>query len=137
MSEGNALALAFRRNASGDRLFPDMTATGGTIDGITVVASSAAGGNIIGVQPSYVLMADDGGVTIDASTEASLQMDSAPASPADATTVLVSLFQHNLVGLRAERFVNWKRVNAAAVYYLTAANYPAPSALSDSPARSK
>ena len=47
--------------------------------------------------------------TIDASQEASLQMDSAPASPADATTVYVSLWQTNTVGLRAERFVNWKR----------------------------
>ena len=34
------------------------------------------------------MMADDGAVTIDASTEASLQMDSAPMSPVDATTVL-------------------------------------------------
>ena len=42
-------------------------------------------------------------------------MDSAPMSPADATTVYVSLLQNNLVGLRAERFVNWKRGNAKAV----------------------
>jgi len=129
MSEGNGLALAFRRNSGGDRLFPDMTASGGTIEGINVVTSQAAGTNVIGVQPSYVLMADEGGVTIDVSREASLQMDSAPASPADATTVLVSLWQHNLVGLRAERFINWKRINTNAVYYLTAVNYPAPSAL--------
>ena len=48
-------------------------------------------------------------------------MDSAPVSPADATTVMVSLWQHNTVGLRAERFANWKRVDANAVKYLTAA----------------
>jgi HK97 family phage major capsid protein/HK97 family phage prohead protease len=129
MSEGNAIALAFRRDASGNALFPDMSASGGTIQGITVVASQAAAGNIIGVQPSLVLMADEGGVTIDASREASVQMDSAPDSPGVATTVLVSFWQQNLVGLRAERFVNWKRVNTNAVYYLTAAAYPAPSAL--------
>jgi HK97 family phage major capsid protein/HK97 family phage prohead protease len=134
MSEGNGLALAFRRNAGGDRLFPEMTAAGGTIEGINVVTSQAAGTNVIGVQPSYVLMADEGGVTIDVSREASLQMDSAPASPADATTVTISLWQHNLVGLRAERFINWKRINTNAVYYLTAVNYPAPSAL-EAPAR--
>jgi hypothetical protein len=39
----------------------------------------------------------------------------------------VSLWQTNTVGLRAERFVNWKRANANAVKYLTAAAYPAPS----------
>jgi HK97 family phage major capsid protein/HK97 family phage prohead protease len=134
MSEGNALALAFRRDASGNRLFPNMGASGGTIEGITVVASQAAGTNIIGVQPSLVLMADEGGVTIDASREASLQMDSAPDAPPSATTVLVSLWQNNLVGLRAERFVNWKRINTNAVYYLTAAAYPAPSSVAENPA---
>jgi hypothetical protein len=82
---------------------------------------------VIGVQPSLILYADDGGVTIDASREASVQMDSAPASPPDATTVMVSLWQNNLVGLRAERFVNWKRASNYAVTYLTAATYPAPA----------
>ena len=75
----------------------------------------------------------DGAVSIDSSTEASLQMDSAPASPADATTVYVSLFQTNTVALRAERFANWKRVGAS-VKYLTAAAYPAPAgAMADEP----
>jgi hypothetical protein len=98
------------------------------------VTSNTAGTNVIALQPSLVLYADDGGVTIDASREASLQMDSAPASPADATTVYVSLWQTNTVGLRAERFVTWKRANANAVKYLTAAAYPAPSvALASAP----
>jgi len=66
-------------------------------------------------------------VTIDASEQASLQMDSAPASPADATTVYVSLWQTNSIGLRAERFINWAKANANAVKYLTATAWPAPS----------
>jgi hypothetical protein len=57
-------------------------------------------------------------------------MDSAPMSPADATTVYVSLWQNNAVGLRAERFINWNKANANAVKYLTAAAYPAPAAAS-------
>jgi len=64
-------------------------------------------------------------------------MDSAPMSPADATTVYVSLFQTNSVALRAERFINWKKVNANAVKYLTATAWPAPtgttSAAADAP----
>jgi HK97 family phage major capsid protein/HK97 family phage prohead protease len=125
MSEVNALALGFTKNPDGTRAFPNVGVSGGTIEGITVVASQAAGTNVIALQPSLILYADDGGVTIDASREASLQMDSAPVSPADATTVLVSLWQNNYVGLRAERFVNWKRANNVAVTYLTAAAYPA------------
>ena len=127
MSPSNALAIAFATNTDGSPKFPGMSASGGSIKGINIVTSQAAGGNIIGVQPDLILYADDGGVTIDASREASLQMDSAPMAPADATVVMVSLWQNNLVGLRAERFVNWKRASAYAVKYLTAAAYPAPA----------
>jgi hypothetical protein len=100
---------------------------GGQYRGLNFVTSTQAAALVIAVQPALVLYADDGGVTIDASREASLQMDSAPASPADATTVYVSLWQTNSVGLRAERFVNWKRASTNAVKYLTAAAYTAPA----------
>ena len=53
-------------------------------------------------------------------------MDSAPASPADAR--IVSLWQNNLVGLRAERFINWKRARANGVQYLTGDGLAGPGA---------
>jgi HK97 family phage major capsid protein len=130
MSASNALSLSFRTNTDGSPLFPGLSMDGGTYRGLTFVTSQAAGGNVIALQPSLILYADDGGVTIDASREASLQMDSAPASPADATTVYVSLWQTNTVGLRAERYINWLKANANAVKYLTAAAYPAPAGMS-------
>ena len=127
LSSANALALSFRSNLDGSPQFPGITIGGGTYKGLTFITSNVAGTNVVALQPAYVLYADDGATTIDASREASLQMDSAPMSPADATTVYVSLFQNNLVALRAERFANWKRANANAVKYLTAANWPAPT----------
>lgn len=127
MSAANALSLSFRTNLDGTPQFPGIGIEGGTYKGLNFITSQAAGGNVIALQPSLILYADDGGVTIDASREASLQMDSAPASPADATTVLISLWQNNLVGLRAERFVNWAKGNANAVKYLTATAWPAPT----------
>ena len=129
MSEVNALALSFQTNADGSPQFPGIGINGGSYRGLNIVTSQAAGTNVIGLQPALILYADDGGVTIDASREASLQMDSAPMSPADATVVMVSLWQNNLVGLRAERFVNWKRAHAQAVKYLTAVSYPAPAGM--------
>ena len=134
MSPSNALAWSFyTAGTGGARLFPELTMNGGTVQGMNVVTSQAAGTNVIAFQPNLVLYADDGGVTIDASREASLQMDSAPMSPADATVVMVSLWQNNFVGLRAERFVNWKRTMTNAVKYLTAAAYPAPTAAMEQP----
>ena len=127
MSAANALSLSFRTYLDGSAQFPGVSMSGGTYKGINFVTSNAAQGLVIALQPAYILYADEGGVSIDASREASLQMDSAPASPADATTVMVSLWQHNMVGLRAERFANWKRANTNAVKYLTATAWPSPS----------
>jgi hypothetical protein len=70
------------------------------------------------VKPSENLVADDGQVTIDTSSEASVQMDSAPTYPVSASTVLISAFQQNLLLIRAERFVNWKRARDASVAVL-------------------
>jgi HK97 family phage major capsid protein len=124
VSETNALAMAFLRESTGARVFPNVTVNGGSAEGITIVTSTQAGTNVILLHPSAILYADDGGVSIDVSREASVQMDSAPTAP-DATTVLVSLWQNNLVGLRAERFINWKRAVDAGVALITGAQYPA------------
>lgn len=115
MSEANALALAGSLNQLGQPLFPGLDATGGTARGLTVVTSQVLGSNNVLLAPDCVVIADDGGVTIDVSREASLQMDSAPMAAPDATTVLTSLWQMNLVGLRAERFINWKKTRAGCV----------------------
>jgi HK97 family phage major capsid protein/HK97 family phage prohead protease len=124
LSETNALALTNALNPLGQPLFPGMAQGGGMIMGYKAIASQSAGNTVALVQPSAILYADDGGVTIDVSREASLQMDSALDNPPLATTLLTSLWQMNLVGLRAERFINWKKARAGVVQY-TAATYTA------------
>ena len=80
--------------------------TGGSVEGVPIITSEnipAAGSSptdgypIIALHAPSILLADDGGVNIDMSREASLQMDSAPDSPVSASTTMVSLFQQNLV----------------------------------------
>lgn len=127
LSPNNALALSFHAYADGSPMFPGIGVDGGNYRGINFVTSNTVGTNVIALQPRYVLMADDGQVSIDASREASLQMDSAPMSPADATTVYVSLWQNNMIGLRAERWINWQRALTNAVFYLTGAAWTAPA----------
>jgi len=124
LSETNALALMNALNPLGQPLYPGMVGGDMRIMGYKAVASQAAGTTVALVQPSAILYADDGGVTIDVSREASVQMDSAPDNPALATTVLTSLWQNNFVGLRAERFINWKKARAGVVQY-TVATYAA------------
>lgn len=122
MSTSNALALSMMVNALGQREFPGVTMMGGIFEGMPVIASRYAGTNVALVNASDIYEADEGGVAVDMSREASLEMKSATLSQDGAAGTgasLVSLWQNNLVGLRAERTINWKRRRASAVAYLT------------------
>jgi len=125
MSSTNAYAMGVFRSPLGMSLFPGIGIEGGNANGVTVIASNVVGDKVIGLAPEYILYADDGGVQIDVSKEATLQMTDTPVNPADpATTTWTSMFQDNLTALRAERFINWKKASPTAVYYLTGAVYP-------------
>jgi hypothetical protein len=117
MSEANAMALGFSLNPLGQPFFPGIGVSGGTALGLTIITSNALGNRIIALDPNSILLADEGQVTIDASREASVQMDSAPDNPSLATTVLTSFWQNNLIGLRAERFINWKKARTGSVQF--------------------
>lgn len=127
MPTSTALSLSLQVNALGQPAFPGVTMNGGTFFGLPVITSESAGfvsdaspteKMVVLVKPSDILIADDGQVTIDTSSEASVQMDSAPTDPVVAATVLISAFQQNLMFIRAERFVNWVRGRTAAVAVL-------------------
>jgi HK97 family phage major capsid protein len=124
LSQTNALALTNALNPLGQALFPGLTPDGGTIMGFKAITSQSAGTTVALVQPNSIMYADDGGVTIDVSREASVQMDTALDNPPLATSLYTSLWQNNLVGLRAERFINWKKARPGVVQY-TVATYTA------------
>nr|WP_298117415.1 phage major capsid protein [uncultured Pseudomonas sp.] len=124
MSATTALALSLMRNPLGQVEFPGIGMTGGTFEGLPAIISeyvpTDSSGSIVAlVNANDIYMGDEGGIDLSMSTEASLQMDSAPDNPTTASTVLVSLWQRNLVGFRAERTINWARRRASAVAYLT------------------
>jgi HK97 family phage major capsid protein len=123
MNDSNAFGLSISMNALGQPLFPGMTAQGGTLFGMPVIVSNNVSTRVILVHAPSILFADEGGVRIDVSREASVQMDSAPTDTVDATTVYLSLWQRNLIGLKAERMITWIRARTAAVRYITAAAY--------------
>jgi HK97 family phage major capsid protein/HK97 family phage prohead protease len=132
MTQQQALALGMMQNSLGQAQFPGLSAEGGTLFGFPVVTSEnipAAGGSptdgypIILVRASDILLADDGQVSIDASREASLQMETTPDSPATASTNMVSLWQHNLIAIKAERYVNWAKARSTSVDFIQGARY--------------
>ncbi len=127
-SATTALALSRRRNPLGQREYPEITLTGGTLAGLPVIVSQYAGDLLILVNASDIYLADDGQVVVDASREASLQMADDPANSSSAPTAaqLVSLWQTNSIGIRAERFVNWSKRRPEAVAYVNGVDYSIP-----------
>lgn len=128
MSSTTALAVALMLNPLGQPAYPGITMNGGTLAGLPVITSEyvpsdTAGGIVVLVNAQDIYLGDEGGFDVSMSTEASLQMDNAPDNPTTATTVLVSLWQRNLVGFRAERAINWARRRDSAVVYLTGVNW--------------
>lgn len=139
MNSAAAIQLFLMRNALGQPEFPGLSADGGTFMGRPVIVSdhiassgSPATSIVVLMIPQEVYLSDDGQVVVDASTEASLQMDDSPTmastsgSPATPTaTSVVSMFQTNSIAIRAERYINWARRRDAAVQYLTGVAYAA------------
>jgi HK97 family phage major capsid protein/HK97 family phage prohead protease len=123
MSSTVAMNVSTLKDSLGNFIYPNLNMqTGGTILGIPVIVSEAVSSNIIFLNANEIMLADDGGITIDASNQASILMDDAPnASPT--TTALVSLYQRNLVAIKAEHYLTWKKVRSTSVYFLSNASY--------------
>ena len=123
MERSQARGISALRNALGQFEFPNMAPGGGTIYGYPVIVSNnAPDDSIILINANEILKADDGKVTLDASREATLDM-------AGGDTPAFSLWQKNCVGIRAERWITWKKRRASAVAMISSAAYgPATTA---------
>lgn len=118
-----ARSLSGVRNPLGNREFPNVSMTGGDIDGVPVVVSNyVPAGIFILAFASEIYLADDGVVNIDISREATIIMDDdATATPTIAQ--IQSMFQTNQLAIRAERYVNWQKRRPQAVAYLSGVNW--------------
>jgi HK97 family phage prohead protease len=122
MSATYALRLMMMLNPLGQREFPGITMQGGTFFELPVIVSNYLTDYVALVNAEDIYLADEGGVDIAMSTEASLEMvdtptqDSGAADPVE--TTVVSMFQTNSVAFRAERTMNWARRRASAVSWM-------------------
>jgi len=127
MSAAIAMRLGAMTNSLGQPEFTTINSAGGSYLGIPIITSQALGTNIVLLDPGDILLAEDPAVSIDVSTEASVEMDSTPAagesSPITTVSTLKSFWQNNLVGIRCEQFRTWKVGRSSAVEYISGANY--------------
>ncbi len=134
MSNSQALELSMMINTLGNEDFPNINAEGGSIRGIPVITSehlTALGSpttqTIVAVKAPEVYLADDGVVTVEASDQASVEMQSTSSTSGigGVGADLVSLWQNGLVGILATREITWKLRRSTAVQLITGAQYSA------------
>lgn len=105
--------------------FPEIGMDGGRIMGIPVIVSDyvpsdAQNGSVVAlVKAGDILVADENDVEISISREATLQMSDSPAENMLDGEKVVNLWQHNMIGFRAERTINWMLARPGAAAYLT------------------
>lgn len=118
----SALKIMGFLNPLGQREFPGVTINGGTFFDLPVIVSNYVGDYMALVNAEDIHVADEDGIDIAMSTEASLEMSDAPTQDAGAATPVatevVSMFQTNSVAFRAERTINWRRRRASAVAWV-------------------
>ena len=122
MGSSAALNLSLMMNPLGQQEFPGLNMNGGTFAGLPALVSDYVAPGFVGlVNASDIYITEEGGVQVDMSREASLEMADNPAHDSTTPTPasLVSLWQTNSVGFRAERFINWARRRPSAVAYMT------------------
>lgn len=126
-----ALQLSLMQNPLGQSEFPGIGMSGGIFLGMPVIVSDyAPAETVILVNASDVYLGDEGGLQVDFSREASLEMDTAPThngTTPTGSTSLVSLWQANLIGVRCERFLNWAKRRPEAVQVLTTVKWGQPT----------
>lgn len=124
-------AMAWMVNSLGQPEFPGLTGEGGTFNGLRFIGSeyvanqSGSGNMVVAIAEREVFRSDDGGVRVDASREASLEMLTNPTnnSATPTPTTQVSMWQTNSVAFRGEWFINWQKRRSTAVAFLDDVNW--------------
>jgi hypothetical protein len=119
---GIALAIGFLKDEFGNKVFPNITALGGSLSGLEVLTSTAApSGCLILVDGSEVLVADSGAAEIALSQNAMIDMSDDPDGSNQ-----VSMFQSGSTAFRLVRYINWTMRNSGCISITTGLDLPLP-----------
>jgi HK97 family phage major capsid protein len=92
-----------------------------TLFGASVILSANSPQQVTLIDAGNILYSDTGGFDVSISTQALLELNDAPAEPTAASTVMTSLLQRNLFGVRVTRWIAYLRAQTGSVAYMTVA----------------
>jgi hypothetical protein len=122
-----AKVLSMLHTNTGDAAFPTMNYNGGQIGGVGVLVSDGVPASTMVLVDAQQVAAASETIQLSASNQAIVQMDGAPDSPIVAGTVMTSLWQNNLTGLKAERLFGAQKLTSTGVSVVTGASYSGDS----------
>jgi hypothetical protein len=115
--------LAFKSDTVGARAFAQLGPQGGMIANVPVIVSDAINAGDVLLLDATGFAGAAAAIALDVSRTADIQLNSMHDSPVTASTVLQSLWQSNLRGLRAERYWSAVRLRSNSVARITGAAY--------------
>ena len=123
-SPANMKKLVLKSNTIGAPAFPALGPTGGEImPSITAIASDQIPSGAAILVDATQLAGSADAFRLDATEQAVVQLDTAPDSPAIASTTMLSLFQTDHRALRAERFFGFVVLRSSAAASLSGVAY--------------
>lgn len=117
-----AKAIRTKATTAGEFAFPGAL-SGDPLGLVTLVASDGATAGTMVLFDASQLAGDPGIVELDSSNQATLQLDTVPTSPPDATVPYVSLFQNDLSAIRCERIFAVERPATTSVAVIQSIAY--------------
>lgn len=132
MNPSLAKSLSLITNALGQKEFPELKATGGTLEGDPVATGDNVGGDdLILLKPSDIWKIGDGGVEVSMSRDATIEQDTAPQGASDtpvaASANMVNMFQTESTAIKVVRSMNFAKRRSHAVQYIEGAHYGSAS----------
>lgn len=113
MSETRAARMGRIRDALGNYYFPGMQGINKELNGRPVITSQTVGDKIVLIKTSELLLAQDGGVDVSYSDQATLE---------NTDGTIINLWQENKFAVRVEKFITWNKrrpIAAAWIDYST------------------
>jgi hypothetical protein len=117
---------AFKTTTSGARMFPELTVNGGVVGGVTVFPTDGVTGQAVFFDATQIANADSG-IEVSTAKYATLQLDTVGDSPPSASTPYLSLWQMNMVGVKAIRHWAAERTRTGAVAVISNVTYSGDS----------
>ena len=128
MNPARAKAISLLRNALGQKEFPDLGATGGMLDGDTVVTGDNINeAHVILMKPSDIWKIGGGGIEVSFSRDATIEQADDPTGETKEGTAmsknLTSMFQTESTAIKVVRSINFAKRRASAVAYVGDASW--------------